>query len=63
MIECIFSKNIALDDNIRLVLEVLPGYTYTGDYLVYEQSSMQKCSKYVLVESLNLYDGMTLLLF
>ena len=37
--------------------------TEINSYLVYEKDTLQKCSIHVPVKSLNLYDGMTLLLF
>lgn len=59
--ECILKRNSTLNENIELLKENLniPNL----NYLIYEKDSMQKCSKDVPIQSLNLYDGMTLLFF
>lgn len=59
--ECIVRRNTTLNENIKLLQENLN--IPSLEYLVYEKDSMQKCSKDVPLQSLNLYDGMTLLLF
>ncbi len=59
--ECILMKHTTLNENIALLCESVS--IPKVDYLVYEKDSMQRCSKDVLLQSLNLYDGMTLLFF
>ena len=59
--ECIFLLNSTLEENIRLLLDCF--HQEINSYLVYEKDTLQKCSIHVPVKSLNLYDGMTLLLF
>ncbi len=59
--ECILKRNSTLNENIELLKENLN--VPNLNYLIYEKDSMQKCSKDVPIQSLNLYDGMTLLFF
>lgn len=54
-------KHTTLNENIDLLCDSIS--IPKLDYLVYEKDSMQRCSKDVLLQSLNLYDGMTLLFF